>query len=83
MVWIGFCTIKQHSKVISFWLHVSQLCSIGFETVKKIDFSKKNMKKFWNHKMVWNGFSTIKEQKKSDFLLSSFSLPVQYGGSKQ
>ena len=45
MVWKGFCTVREHSKVIFCWIHFSNLCSIGVDTEKNY-FSKKKLEKF-------------------------------------
>ena len=46
MVWNGFSTIKEQKKVIFCFLHFPYLCSMGVETVKKINFAKKKIEKF-------------------------------------
>ena len=62
--------------VIFCWLHFSQLCSIGVETVKKINFSKKNLKNLKSS----NGLNWILHYKRalkkifSDFLLLTFGV---------
>ena len=75
MVWNGFCTVREQM-VILCWLHFSQLCIIGVETVKNLIFRKKNFKNLKSS----NGLNWILHYKRalkkifSDFLLLTFGV---------
>ena len=80
MVWNGFCSMKEHSKVIFCWLPFFNYAVWGSKHTKISNFWQKKSTIFRSAKMVWNGLCTMEEHSKVIFCWLSFLSPMKCRG---
>ena len=54
--------MKEHKKVVFLLTFLFSPVKYRDRNSEKIDFLKKNLKNFWNHKVVWNGIQKVQPQ---------------------